>query len=307
MQPESDQSPTHHQEDSVMEDGVLQLRFSGRNESLDEIPAADLAQSLLGIEAFAEQMAKDGLFGDGIPPEVKVRPPRQGSFILETVFEWSAANPEGAAGLYTAAGGAISWAINSGVKILKGDKPEDIEYLDNGNVKVQWSKSGVSEVPVKAWKTLQEMKHPTRKKLAKIMTPLSGEADILEVRNGKPEETSDEILQRAPVDSLTKTDYRLAVEAPIEEVDVKVFTVEGTFESMDFKPGRKWKLKSTAGTRMATMDDMKFQLELERGLRIGKEDIFEVTIEETSTTVGESTVTSWSMVKLVRRRTVQEG
>lgn len=284
-------------------DGLVQLRFSDEAGRVHDLNAAEMAETLQGLVEFTSQMAKAGLFGDGPPPELRVRPPQEGSFILEAVLQWAGENPEGTVGYALAAGGALAQGINMGLKRLRGEEPKDFELLDNGDVKVIWPNDRVNQVPAKVWDQLQATKKPTRKALRKLMAPLSDDADSLEVRDGTVDETTDDILRSEPEVVASRSDYRTAVVEPDDTSEnVSTFEAEAQLTSIDFRPGEKWRIKTLDGTRQAMMEDEEFLRQVDKGMALHKNDIFDVTIREVSTNKNGRTTRDWSLIKVNRKR-----
>ncbi|MEN2742685.1 hypothetical protein ABCS02_33335 [Microbacterium sp. X-17] len=284
-------------------DGVVQLRFADDENSLHALNAAELAQVLQGLVEFTDDMAKNGLFGDGMPPEVLVRPVKQGSFVLEAILTWAQANPEPALGIAMSAGGALVKAFDVALKRLRGSKVTDFEHLPNGNVKIKWADGDVSEVPVPVWTDLNAMKRKTRRALSKLMTPLSDQAERLEVREAKVDEESDSVLLSEPEAVATRGDYREAITEPEEVVEeAETFTVEATLQSIDFRPGEKWRVATARGTRLASIEDQEFLRGLDRGTPLHKNDLFEVTIREARTIANGRTTKDWTITSARRTK-----
>lgn len=284
-------------------DGLVQLRFSDEAGTIHDLNAAEMAEALQGLVELNTQMAKAGLYGEGAPPEIRVRPPEKGSFIIEAVVQWAAANPEGAASISGTAGAALTWAIGTGVKIVRGDVVDDFDYLDNGNVKVKFKNGSPEEVPRKVWEELNTKKRRTRKALSKIMAPLGDDADLLEVRDGNASETTSQIMGAEPDLIVGRDDYRAAVREvdDIEELESD-FEAEAQLRAIDFRRGEKWTVKTLHGTRKAKIEDEEFLLQLDRGLALHKNDIFDVMIHEVITTKNGRNSTQWSLTKVSRKR-----
>lgn len=284
-------------------DGLVQLRFSDDDGNIRDINAAELAEVLQGLVEFTSSLAKTGMFGHGMPPQVRVRAPKQGSFIVEAIVQWAGENPEATIGLATTAGGAVVQGIHVGIKRLRGVEPSNFEYLENGNVKVQWPDNTVDEVPSETWKKLKELKRPTRRALRKILAPLGDDVDRVEVRDGSAEETTEQILADQPQVVATRNDYLTAV-AEVDEVneDTSILEVEGQLGSIDFRPGQKWRVQTPVGTRMATMEDEAFLLALDRGMALHKNDNFRLRIREDRTVKNGRTSKEWAVVRVERTR-----
>lgn len=284
-------------------DGLVQLRFSDEDGSVKDINAAEMAEAIQGLVSFTSDMAKSGLFGDGAPPELRIRPPQEGSFILEAIVQWAGANPEGAVTAGMSAGGLLVQSIHMGFKKLRGDKVTDFEYLPNGDLKVKWSNGAADQVPEQVWKRLQAMKRPTRTALRNLMSPLSDDVDRLEVRDGNTDETTEEVLSTEPVVIADRADYRTAnMDIDDTQEEIETFEAEAMLKSIDFRPGEKWHVQTSRGTRRATMDDNDFASRLDSGMALHKNDIFNVTIREVRTVKEGRTSREWSLINVVRKR-----
>jgi hypothetical protein len=286
-----------------LSDGVVQLRFSDEGNTLTDINAAEFAEVLQGLVEFTSDMYKTGMFGDGLVPTVRVRPPVEGSFIIEAIIQYASTNPIETITGAMSAGGGIVMALNVAVKKLRGFEPADIEHLDNGNVKVIWANGGVDEIPDAAWKDLNAEKRKTRKTLRKIMAPLGDDVAQLEVRTGSVEDSTEDLLQAAPAVVMGLPDYSAAATEVNEESEtVSNFEAEAQLRSIDFRPGEKWHIQTLHGTRQATMEDEDFLLQLDRGMALHKNDIFNVMIRETKTTKNGRTTKAWSLTQVTLKR-----
>ncbi|WP_423058721.1 hypothetical protein [Brevibacterium linens] len=288
---------------------IVQLRFADEGDEIKNLNAAEMAQVLQGIVELTSQLHKTGEFGDGLPPEVRVRPPQPGSFIIEAVMvyqsamDWAAANPEGAVSTSLAVGGAVTQAIRVGMKTLKGNRPNDFDYLDNGNVKVRWQDGSVDEMHRQTWERLRDMKRPTKSAMRKITTPLSDDADVLQVRNGNPDQTTDQILEEPVSAKADRNDYRAALSDDDEIIEeVETFEAEAQMDSVDFRPGEKWRVKTNFGQRQAIVEDEDFLRSLDQGRPIRKDDIFDVTIRENRTIKNGRTSREWSLERVALKR-----
>ena len=120
----------------------LTLRFVGQEKDgteLHELRAAHVAEVLQGLVGLSSDFTKAGVFGEDGPAtsEVLVRPPQEGSFLIEVV-RFVQENQEVIAASATAAGvptlsQVIWWATQS----ARADVA-DFNYLDNGKVKITW-------------------------------------------------------------------------------------------------------------------------------------------------------------------------
>lgn len=121
-----------------VENGVVQLRFADMDDSVMDLNAAEAAEVLQGMVEFTGQLARAGALGDGPPPEVRVRPPREGSSIRDFVIQWSAENPEVTTGAIQSAGAAVAGGLAYRFKMLRGARVKSFDPLPNGNMKVEW-------------------------------------------------------------------------------------------------------------------------------------------------------------------------
>lgn len=288
-------------------DGLVQLHFSDVEGSLHDLNAAEVAEVLQGLVEFTSQMAKAGLFGEGFPPVVRVRPPQRGSFTLEAVLQFAQGNPELATAMYGTAAGAVAMAIRTAARSLRGVTPSDFEHLDNGNVKVTWSNGSVEEMRPKVWKELSSQKKPTKRALRKLMAPLSDDVNSLEVRSAGTQEATEEVLKTEPEVVLERSDYRIAVTAdPDPEDETEVFDVEAAMLSIDFRPGEKWRIETRQGSRRtersAKMEDDEFQQALDDGRALRKSDILQLRIREVLSVKNGRSHRDWTIVKVVSQR-----
>lgn len=301
-----------------IEDGVVQLRFADDDNNIHDISASDLAEVLEGLVEFSSELAKSGEFGDGAAPRIRVRAPKEGSFIIEAVV-WMQENPIGAAGLTvagaatiaagksfgTAAGKAMADALGAGIRNLRGQKPVDFDYLENGDVKVKWPDDSVSQVRRETWEKLQAMKRPTRKALSKILAPLNTDADKLEIRDAAVDETTEQILETPAEAVAIRTDYLTAIQEAEETYEnERIFETEAILGTIDFDNTAKWRVKTTKeGTRTATIEDVQFLRGLDRGDAIHKNDIFWLKVKETTIKEpGKNVRTEWAVIEVRRTR-----
>lgn len=261
-----------------VENGVVQLRFADMDDSVMDLNAAEAAEVLQGMVEFTGQLARAGALGDGPPPEVRVRPPREGSSIWDFVIQWSAENPEVTTGAIQSAGAAVAGGLAYRFKMLRGARVKSFDPLPNGNMKVEWQDGEAQEVPAAAWSDFQKLNRRTKRTLQKILAPLGDDADIVQVRSGEASESSKEISEAPSVAEAGATEYRSASAAPDDEVvSVSEFEEEAQLQSIDFRPGEKWRVRTRDGARNATMEDEEFLRELDRGMALHKGDIFRVT------------------------------
>lgn len=300
-----------------IDNGVVQLRFADIEGHANEISAADLAEVLAGLVQFTSELSKTGEFGDGVPPIVRVRAPKEGSFVLEALL-WVQENPLTGAGLAaggvaggvflksaaTNAGKIVTDSIAAGVRSLRGVEVTDYVYQDNGEVKVQWADGVVSELRKETWDKLKQMKRPTRQALGKLLAPLNKPGAKLEVRDAAITETTEEILKTEAEATATTGDYLIAITDPDESYETeRIFEAEAKIGSIDFANSSSWRVETTEGKRKATIEDREFLLSLDRGFAIHKNDIFRVKIRETvKKENGKNASTEWAVIEVTRTK-----
>lgn len=282
---------------------LIQLRFDSSGKEVQDMNAAELSDVLSGLVEFTGQIAKAGQFGKGPAPEVRVRPTKEGSYIIEATLQWFVDNPEGGIGTAIASGGGLVKTLEFAYKRLRGVEYKDFEHLGNGNVKVTWPNDKVDEVPLAVWKQLRNMKRPTRRALRKIMAPLSDDIDILEVRRSDTSSSTESILDSDPRVTFEREDYRkVAPDDDVEELPSTVFTAEAQIISPDFRPYEKWLIKTIDGTRRALMEDDEFQREFNRGMEIHEDDLFEITISEEVGIKNSRRKIDWTITNVRRKK-----
>lgn len=288
---------------------LVQLRFADENNEIANLSAAEMADVLQGLVELTSQIYNTGELGNGLPPEVRVRPAKSGSFIIEAVMvyqsmmDWTAANPEGATGLSATAGAALVKTIQVGTKLLKGNQSADVEDMADGQVKVKWQDGTVNTMSKQTWEKVNLMKRPTRKAFRKLMAPLGDEADSLEIRAGTSDQSTEEILHDPPETSADRSDYRAAAAEKDEIIEEsEKFEAEAQLQNVDFWSGEKWRIKTKRGTRLATIEDEEFLKELDKGLSLHKNDIFNVVIQEDRTTTNGQTSKDWTVIEIIRVR-----
>lgn len=294
-------------------DGQVQLHFADDDGTLHDVDAAELAEALQGLVEFTGQMARTGLFGEGAPPRVRVRPPSSGSVTITTILHFAHENPEIATAMYVTAAGAVAQTLRVAVRLLRDEPVVDFEHLDNDMVKIEWKGGEAQEVPLKTWNELNAGKKRTRRALAKIMRPLGGDVTKLEVRSAGTEASPAEVTAAEPELVLDRADYAQAVvEEPDPEDEIQYFEVEAALLAVDFRRGEKWRIETRQGdrrrARSAHMEDEEFLLRLDRGLRLSKNDILRLRIREVSSVTKGRTSTEWTIVEVVsQRRGVGDG
>jgi hypothetical protein len=309
---------------SEIENGVVQLRFADSLDNVRDINAQDLIDVVQGLVEFSDELSKSGEFGDGPSPEIRIRVPKQGSFVLEALV-WLQGNPITGAGLGllavaggaaakevgTEAGKAISRAIGVGIRSLRGEKPERAEVLENGEIELTWPDKTTTQVTPATWNKLSNLKRPTRTALRKIMSPLGKDADSLEIRDASVTESTEEILSSPPVATASTGDFLTASTEPVEAFErERIFETEAVLRSIDFDSADKWRVETTKnGTRQARIDDQEFLRSVDRGEALRKGDIFWLRIlEVVAKEPGKNVSTDWTVLEVRRtKRGAEDG
>jgi hypothetical protein len=261
----------------------LTLRFEGRAEdgsALHELRASHVAEVLQGLVGLSSDFAKAGAFGDGpAGSELLVRPPKEGSFLIE-VLRVVQENPEIVAASATASGvPTLSQVIWWATKSVRADVA-DFTPLENGNVKVSWQDGTAQEVPRPAWDELQKRDKRRKKQLRQIMAPLS-DAQVSSVEiEGSP--TNEAEPGEAPeVFTLTRPDYDAV--RPDDDISESqnIFEIEAQMSAIDFDNPTKWRVRAKdSASRAAIVEDTTFLNRVASGLAIRKSDIFKLKVRE---------------------------
>ena len=231
--------------------------------------------------------------------------------MFEAVLEWAANNPDTALTAAGMAGGAVTTlgsvtarAIRAGVRTFSRTL-SDFEVLENGNYKVTWSDNRSEEVPPEIFAIINKPSLQVRKAMAKLQAPLSGDASELQVRSAPRSASTEQIMEEvAPEVVADVSDYRAAaaVDAVPQESSELHQDVEAQLRSIDFE-GRQWRVAALGTTRMATITDSEFMSEVLAGLPLHHDDIFRITIRETTVaTEGKRDRISWTVTKVERTR-----
>jgi len=284
--------------ENVEESGdSLTLRFAGENEDgteLHELRAAHVAEVLQGITGLAGDFTRAGAFGNALDSEILVRPAREGSFIIEVV-RFAQEHHEAIVGTPTL-GAVLWWATKSARADVK-----DFEYLDDDMVKVIWQDDTVAEIPRTAWEELNKRKRRRKRHLRQILAPLSDDrVQSLEVFD-VPEEPG---LPTSPPGEFTLTTADYIAAQPTDEVSetFTIFETEAQMSAIDFDSPEKWRVKTTAANRLATMEDADFLLRVDRGLAIHKGDIFRLKIREDVLEKNGQTRRTWTILQVLSHR-----
>lgn len=287
----------------------ITLRYIGENEDgtpIHELNASDVADALEGLVALNADFGKAGAFGDGPPPELMVRPAKEGSFILEVV-QLAVDNPGTAAAVAAAGGfpslGSVLWWVT---RSHRADV-KDFSHLDNGNVKVVWQDDTAEEIPPAVWKELNKGKRRRKRDVRKILAPLSDQrVTAVQVRDedgSSTPEPSDDDVQPAPEEfTLERSDYHLArPEDEISEIS-DIFETEAQMGAVDFDSADKWRVKTPNATRSATVEDTAFLAKIDGGLAVSKDDIFNLRIREDTVVKNGRTTRSWTVLEVKGHR-----
>ncbi|MCV7015223.1 hypothetical protein H7I40_22770 [Mycolicibacterium madagascariense] len=290
------------------------LRFVGTDQNgvaLQELRAAHVAEVLQGLVGLTSDFEKAGVFHEDGPSgsEVLVRPPREGSFIIEVVRmatdNWDAAKIAAATAEAAVVGvpslsSILWWATKSTRAQVK-----DVTYLDNGNVKINWQDDTVDEVPAAAWNELKTRKTRRKKQLRQIMAPLS-DTRVTEVDVANPSapdhyEATDKNAQTTASPQsfvLRRSDYDAV--RPEDEVQQssEIFSAEAQMAAINFDDPTKWRVKTRNRTRNVAVEDSAFLGRVAHGLAIRRTDIFWLRIREDKTVTNGRTQTHWTVEKV---------
>lgn len=278
----------------------LTLRFEGKAEdgsALHELRASHVAEVLQGLVGLSSDFAKAGVFGDGpVGSELLVRPPKEGSFLIE-VLRVVQENPEIVATSATAAGvPTLSQVIWWATKSVRADVA-DFTPLENGNVKVSWQDGTAQEVPRHAWDELQKRDKRRKKQLRQIMAPLS-DAQVSSVEiEGSP--TNEPEPGKAPeVFTLTRPDYDAV--RPDDDISESqnIFEIEAQMSAIDFDNPTKWRVRTKESNRAAIVEDTTFLNRVASGLAIRKSDIFKLKVREDIIEKNGRTRRTWTVLKV---------
>lgn len=278
------------------------LRFDGDEKSgadLHELRAADVAQVLQGLAGFVSDFDKAGAFHDEGPADsvMLVRPPQEGSFIIEAI-RMAGENWEGVVAVTGIP--SVATLINLATKSMRAEV-QDFEHLENGNVKIMWQDDTVQEVSRPVWEELNKRKHRRKKQLRQIMAPLGDDRvstlDVSGAPSSEDEATppSDEfVLTRADYDSVAPTDE-------VEESE-ETFEVDAQMQAIDFGDPTRWKVRAAGQTRKATVDDADFLRRVAEGLAISSSDIFQLRIRADKIVKNGRGRTTWTVLKVENHR-----
>lgn len=254
----------------------IQLRFNDKLNDLHTLNAAQMAEVLEGLVSLTSDLATAGAFGDGPAPEVRVEPPKHGSFTIDAVLQWVQANPQGAYGVGTGVGMSVVNAVRVGTKRMH-EQPSSVDPQDDGTAIITWPTQGVDQVPMAVWRELNKQKRKTKNALRKLMAPIGDDASTLQVSSA---ETQEDAEPEATV-TVGKEDYLLAAQISVDpEPIVRTFEAEGELADISFRNGQKWRITIQERSKQAIVEDADFLREVDNGLALHKDDIFEFVIRE---------------------------
>lgn len=294
---------------------VLTLRFRGTDEdghNLHELRVGHVAEVLEGLSEFVEGLESSGVLHSkrSLDAELFVRPAREGSFIIE-VIRAVTEDPEALGEVYetvkTAEAkladwgvptlGAIIWWATKGMRAA----PQDVEYLENEQVKVKWQDNTVDVIPLAAWEELLKSPKRRKKQLRKIMAPLEDpRVRGLEINDVPPEESDDERVQFV----LDHDDYAASKPETESESSTTHHKFQGRILALDFNDSGQWKVETPFGVRKVTIADRVFLDKIGDGLSITKEDKYQMVIIEEKTVKNERTNRDLTVVHIEK---VEDG
>lgn len=278
----------------------LTLRFEGKAEdgsALHELRASHVAEVLQGLVGLSSDFAKADVFGDGpVGSELLVRPPKEGSFLIE-VLRVIQENPEMVTTIATAAGvPTLSQVIWWATKSVRADVA-DFTPLENGNVKVSWQDGTAQEVPRPAWDELQKRDKRRKKQLRQIMAPLSdAQVSSVEIQGSPTDEP--EPGEAHEVFTLTRPDYDAV--RPDDDISESqnIFEIEAQMSAIDFDNPTKWRVRTKDSSRAAIVEDTTFLNRVASGLAIRKSDIFKLKVREDIIEKNGKTRRTWTVLKV---------
>lgn len=298
---------SRHFENNLLE--VLDLRFEGENANGDpihELKAHHVADVLEGLSELVHDFEKAGAFHNEGPvdTELLVRPAQEGSFVLEvcrvavehpealdlinkTVDNMSQAKDEIMLALGLPTVSQIIWWATKGIRA----DVKNVEFYNDGQVKVQWQDDTVDIIPRNAWDELNKRKPRRKRQLRKIMRPLEDQRiDRLELSNGLGH--SDNTYR------YLKSDYEAV--KPSDEVDESfdIFDIEGRLSAIDFDDPDRWRVDTNLGKRTATVEDEAFLSSVAEGKPLHADDSFILRVREDKTVKAGRTTKKWTILKI---------
>lgn len=283
---------------------LLQLRFMNDEQTLLMLNAAELAECLQGLTELTGIMARQGSFDSVTAPELMVRPLKEGSFLVEV--QLLVQEPAIVAGAIS--GG--TWAvvrqapvlvetIGAFLKLARTRVERAEPAAAEGHTQIFWQDGSMDEVSDEVWRELQNQKVSSKRALRKILAPLAGKSETLEMRVGQTEQTSEEIEESEPEAIIDVADYKNVVAFPDEiEETFSIFDAEGQLITVDFNRSDKWKIKAEGETRTAIIEDRAFLRAVDTGLALRKDDIFSFKIREDRERKNGRTTRTWTIINV---------
>ena len=283
-------------------DGVVQFRFTDETGRVGDLDAKHLADSLLGLVEFTEALSEGGAFGHEPPPEVRIRPLKEGSVVIEAFLEFHNANPEISTSGIIGTGGLLVAGVKTSIKHLRA-RPSGVEAMGEDSRVITWSDGSIDEVPTVVWQALNRRKSKTKKALRKILQPLESDVTQLEIRDARGTDDTQELLAAEPDLLVGRRDFRAtapSVSDQLEDVD-ETFDTEATLRTIHFGDDRKWTLETPRGRFQATIEDDDFLRKLDDNMALHKGDVFDVKVRHVAETTNGRRSQSWSLIRVVRK------
>src|SRR5699024_5702237 len=133
--------------------------------------------------------------------------------------------------------------------------PQDVEYLENEQVKVKWQDNTVDVIPLASWEELLKSPKRRKKQLRKIMAPLEDpRVRGLEINDVPPEESDDERVQFV----LDHADYSATQPDTDSTSSSNHHKFQGRISALDYNDSRQWKFETPIRDRKVTIADRVF-------------------------------------------------
>ncbi len=282
----------------------LTLRFEGKAEDgspLHELRASHVAEVLQGLVGLSSDFAKAGVFGDGpVGSELLVRPPKEGSFLIEVLRVVQESPEIVAAGTAVVGVPTLSQVIWWATKSARADV-SNFQHLKNGRVKVSWQDGTAQEVPRPAWEELQKRDKRRKKQLRQIMAPLSDvQVSSVEIEGSPTDEV--EMSEAPEVFTLTRPDYDAVRPDDETSESQNIFEIEAQMSAIDFDNPTKWRVRTKDSNRAAIVEDTTFLTRVANGLAIRKSDIFKLKVREDIIEKNGKARRKWTVLKVESHR-----
>lgn len=291
MQPQYEASTPSPEEDRQ---NVLTLRYGDDESSMDTLLAADLATVLDGLRELTEVFAKSGGFDDEtvIAPELRVYPPKQGSFLLDVVMEYSqdylSRNSDELTNMGVGgASGMFLLYYQARVKAAKTLATAQTKN-DDGNYTITFSDGSTLDVSPTVQKAFNAAPKKSKRALRKLLTPLSDDADYLEVTAPTSPEP--------PVRAEKATYEALLPEDDEQDNEPASYTLDITtpITMADFKQPVQWRVKiPNVGFRKAYLLDTSFKK------RVGPDDEFKLRVQVDPVQSGNGYKDKYSIIEVL--------